>query len=72
MASLLKIVTFVKYSGENCERVIDTNILIPYALWEYSKGLSLTLEFAEYIYMHCRYVTMVTEDVDIGIFKYHF
>ena len=34
MAILLKVVTFVKFSGENSERVINMMILIANALWE--------------------------------------
>ena len=34
MPILLKIVTFVKFSGENSEKVMDTKILITKALWE--------------------------------------
>ena len=34
MQILHKIVTFVKFSGENSERVIDTRILIANVLWE--------------------------------------
>ena len=36
---------------------------------KYSKGLSLTFEFAE---LHSRYVTIVTENGDVGIFKTSF
>ena len=34
MPILIKVVTFVKFSGENSERVISMNILIANALWE--------------------------------------
>ena len=34
MPILPKIVTFVKFSGENSERVINKKILIANALWE--------------------------------------
>ena len=40
---------------------------------KYFKGLSLTLELAEYaLNMHCIYVTMATENGDIGILKISF
>ena len=34
MPILLKVVTYVKFPGENAERVIDMHILIANALWE--------------------------------------
>ena len=57
-----KTVTIVKLSGENSERVIDMKILIANALLEVT--LSLILKFLE---THWRYVTMVTDNGEIGI-----
>ena len=55
---LLKSLTFVKNSGENCERVIDTKILIASALWEiFERNLQNMHVF--------RYLTMDTENGDI-------
>ena len=34
MPILLKVVTIVKFSGENSERVVDMKIRSPNALWE--------------------------------------
>ena len=46
MQSLLNIVAFVKFS----DRVIDTKFLLLVHCGKYSKGLSLTLEYAEYAF----------------------
>ena len=52
MPILQRILTFVKFSGENSTRVTDMKILQPLNSQN----------------MHRRYVTMVTEHRDIGIF----
>ena len=39
MPILPKIVTFLKFSGENSEKVINKKILIASALWEMIKGM---------------------------------
>ena len=67
MPNLLKMVTFVKFSGETSERVIyrPTIILFASALWEIFKShLPLNSQNT-----HCRYVT---ENGDIRILNISF
>ena len=67
MPILPEIVTFVKFSGENSERVINKNILIANALWEMILGIIINPWILRIYIVLCRYVTNVMENGDLGI-----